>query len=686
MPLDFISPPGTGGGGGSPDNMGNHTASQDLVLGGFGLRNLADVSRLGSLSLSDGDRILVGGTRGGEFIYHDTGRAALAYSDEGVYFDASGADDYFSRVGRNVITPEMLGAIDGSDATTEINEAIKAVAAAGGGDVVFAEGKEYLCGEIPASTSLANVRLIGGRGTKITVTNTGPWWLISTAVDSGFELHSLEIDGNENVNNVIYLDDGTTRVRIVNCHIHNVNTTATARGVFINDECHDVEIVDSFIYDIISTTVARGVNVNVNDDPELPLRGIRIHNTRFDNILPIGDGDGVYVNVSEALHNDIEISRCSFRRCAKRAIKIQGRGVRVVDNDIEMMPVGTVGTFDPTSDTWTSTSHGLSDGDKVLLTSSGDLPLGYDGATAYFVVGNTDDTFQLALTAGGSAVDGTSAGVGEHKWASGVVPYAGIDYQTGGYGLLSGNTIEGLAAYFINVGTSGNVTPSMNLCANVVRGIDGHGIATTMPVGLTGADDVVICGLNAIGDFSHGVRCNHDTSRATIGHITITTSDPSGVAIGLGRASVSSSATDWTIDGVTVRGFSEVFHDEGQGATASYARISHDGKLVHDSDTTSFDRLEQGSVSIDASDLTPRVAGIRTLRITAAGSFTDFTGASNEQNLDIFTTVSGVTIEDGTNMKLDGGVDFVSGTNGGRLQLSRVDGVWYQRAKSITYS
>ena len=95
MPLDYISPPGTGGG--SPDNMGNHTASQDLVLGGFGLRNLADVSRLGSLSLTDGDRILVGGSRGGEFVYHESGRSALGYAVEGIYFDAGDSDDYFVR-------------------------------------------------------------------------------------------------------------------------------------------------------------------------------------------------------------------------------------------------------------------------------------------------------------------------------------------------------------------------------------------------------------------------------------------------------------------------------------------------------------------------------------------------------------------------------------------------------------
>lgn len=59
------------------------------------------------------------------------------------------------------------------------------------------------------------------------------------------------------------------------------------------------------------------------------------------------------------------------------------------------------------TDTFTCTAHGYSNGDLVLLS-------GLTGGTglvagrAYFVIGSTANTFQLALTVGGSAVDFTS--------------------------------------------------------------------------------------------------------------------------------------------------------------------------------------------------------------------------------------------------------------------------------------
>lgn len=52
-------------------------------------------------------------------------------------------------------------------------------------------------------------------------------------------------------------------------------------------------------------------------------------------------------------------------------------------------------------------AHGLVDGDKVVF-YGGTAPTGLTEGTVYFVVGNTPadpDTFQVALTAGGAAID-----------------------------------------------------------------------------------------------------------------------------------------------------------------------------------------------------------------------------------------------------------------------------------------
>lgn len=46
-----------------------------------------------------------------------------------------------------------------------------------------------------------------------------------------------------------------------------------------------------------------------------------------------------------------------------------------------------------------------SNGDQVILSTTGSLPTGLTAGTAYYVVNRTDTTFSLATTAGGSAIN-----------------------------------------------------------------------------------------------------------------------------------------------------------------------------------------------------------------------------------------------------------------------------------------
>ncbi|QSR25525.1 hypothetical protein CFH99_07805 [Nocardioides aromaticivorans] len=63
------------------------------------------------------------------------------------------------------------------------------------------------------------------------------------------------------------------------------------------------------------------------------------------------------------------------------------------------------------TDTFTKTSHGLSDGDKVVLTAVG-AATGVVMGRVYYVVSSAANTFKLAATSGGSAITvGTSAAV-----------------------------------------------------------------------------------------------------------------------------------------------------------------------------------------------------------------------------------------------------------------------------------
>jgi hypothetical protein len=68
------------------------------------------------------------------------------------------------------------------------------------------------------------------------------------------------------------------------------------------------------------------------------------------------------------------------------------------------------------TDVITSAAHGRQDGDKVHVASSGTLPAPLSAGTTYFVRDATTNTFKLALSSGGSAIDLTDTGSGTHTW------------------------------------------------------------------------------------------------------------------------------------------------------------------------------------------------------------------------------------------------------------------------------
>lgn len=75
---------------------------------------------------------------------------------------------------------------------------------------------------------------------------------------------------------------------------------------------------------------------------------------------------------------------------------------------------GQTFTADAGTDALTATAHGLSDGDQVHVSSTTTLPDPLAADTDYFVISATTNTFQLATTSGGSAIDLTDAGTGTH--------------------------------------------------------------------------------------------------------------------------------------------------------------------------------------------------------------------------------------------------------------------------------
>ncbi len=75
-------------------------------------------------------------------------------------------------------------------------------------------------------------------------------------------------------------------------------------------------------------------------------------------------------------------------------------------------------TADSSTDVITATGHGLTDGKRVVLSTTNTLPAGLSAERFYFVRDATTDTFKLSLTSGGTAIDLTDNGTGTHTFAT----------------------------------------------------------------------------------------------------------------------------------------------------------------------------------------------------------------------------------------------------------------------------
>ena len=76
-----------------------------------------------------------------------------------------------------------------------------------------------------------------------------------------------------------------------------------------------------------------------------------------------------------------------------------------------------------TNDQFLSVSHGMADTDRVIISPvfGETIPTGLTEGAVYFVVNSAANTFKLALTSGGAAIDITATGGGEIYWQR-VVP------------------------------------------------------------------------------------------------------------------------------------------------------------------------------------------------------------------------------------------------------------------------
>lgn len=117
-------------------------------------------------------------------------------------------------------------------------------------------------------------------------------------------------------------------------------------------------------------------------------------------------------------------------------------------------------TFDNTTERVNDTAHGLQNGQKVKLSTTGALPSELSTSTIYYVVGEAANYFQLSLTLGGSAVAFSDDGSGTHSYTIADELVIAGSYCGGitaaDSGINLGSTARPFGNLFLDGGTTSN--------------------------------------------------------------------------------------------------------------------------------------------------------------------------------------------------------------------------------------
>lgn len=127
-------------------------------------------------------------------------------------------------------------------------------------------------------------------------------------------------------------------------------------------------------------------------------------------------------NVAAALVWDQPLSRRDYLRHSTDSLLVGNRGMEKTIGDgvatsftipHNLLENSQVFTASSTTDIFTAVEHGFANGDPVNFANTGGaLPTGVVEGTTYYVKSATADTFQVAVTPAGTAIDLTSNGTG----------------------------------------------------------------------------------------------------------------------------------------------------------------------------------------------------------------------------------------------------------------------------------
>ena len=229
----------------------------------------------------------------------------------------------------------------------------------------------------------------------------------------------------ENILNALQTN-ATTQQEWTNMIISALTGSSAAIKKLIEAITSSASALDAFrdlILDVLKSLLDSGVSADVTNIPDVsfvypPYQEYDGPSVRTPTTTAIEDKSTTNVTKTYTATEDVEapgtivdyanLSPAQGNLTAGTALS----GTIVLDADTAV----TVGAFtvNTGTDVVTLTAHGLQDGDRVRVSTSNTLPSPLVADTDYYIRDKTTDTFKLAATAGGSAIDITTAGTGTH--------------------------------------------------------------------------------------------------------------------------------------------------------------------------------------------------------------------------------------------------------------------------------
>lgn len=359
---------------------------------------------------------------------------------------------------------------------------------------------------------------------------------------------------------------------------------------------------------------------------------------------------------------------------------LMGNAITTIDN---------AQTIDFATETITSTAHGLSDGNEIKYSSGTGTDInGLVDATDYFVVSSTADTFQVAATSGGAAinltapkavtVNGSDAAVVDLVNDKIVAANTFVNGEEVNYFNGNGTDITGLTNltnfFIVNAtGTEFQLSATSGGAAIALTALGaGTNHSFTQVIGTTHTFDLDI---GSAHKFRVDVGDNHELERVNFGNLdqTITGLLPNtnAVTVDANNSSIVDTSTDQIVVANTFAANTKVRYSNGNGVNIGNLIDGTDYFVIENNSSSFKLAATSGGTAID---LTPPLS----LTFDADSSVTVDTTNDKIVATNTFSNNSQVIYSIGGGVSINGLVDgnnyFIVNATGSEFQLASTSG------------